>query len=75
MLVARRRKELEVAASAAVAAGAAQAEVFVADMGNSTDCKNLIRETVAKFGGIDTIILNHVSAHPFVTIHSLSFDT
>ena len=49
-----------------MAAGATSAEVFVADMSNATDCQNLVLEAFKKFGGIDTIILNHVRIERFL---------
>lgn len=59
VLAARRREELEAIAAAALDAGAAEAVAISTDMSDASAVTSLIETTVARFGRIDILFLNH----------------
>lgn len=59
VLAARRREELETVAAAALAAGAASALAVPTDMSDAGAVTSLVETTVARFGRIDILFLNH----------------
>lgn len=61
VLAARRKSELEKVADGARRQGAAEVIVIPTDFSNSQEVQTLIQQTVARFGAIDTLILNHAA--------------
>jgi NADP-dependent 3-hydroxy acid dehydrogenase YdfG len=61
VLAARRASELERVAEGARAKGAQDVLVVPTDMSNGPACEALVAAAVAKFGRLDTVILNHAS--------------
>ena len=59
VVAARRQAELEGVVSLALKAGAPAAIAIRADMGLQADCERVINATLEKFGGLDTLIINH----------------
>jgi NAD(P)-dependent dehydrogenase (short-subunit alcohol dehydrogenase family) len=59
VIAARRRAELDKVVAETLAAGAPDAFFVAADMGKAEDCERLVAEALARFGGIDTLVINH----------------
>lgn len=57
-LAARSKEALEDVAKRCLDRGAASVKVIVCDVAKEEDCRRLIQESVAEFGGIDVLILN-----------------
>eukprot|EP00048_Salpingoeca_helianthica_P020464 m.6698 g.6698 ORF g.6698 m.6698 type:complete len:325 (+) comp4844_c0_seq1:33-1007(+) len=61
VIAARRREALEKVAENCRAAGAKEVHVVAVDFSDESNCTHLINESVRLLGGIDTIILNHIT--------------
>ena len=59
VLAARRKSELDAVAAQVLATGCPGALPIVADLGSAEDCERVVSETLARFGRLDSLVINH----------------
>ncbi len=59
VLAARRQSELEAVAASVLAAGAPGALPIAADLGRAEDCERVVNATLARYGRLDYLVINH----------------
>jgi len=74
VIAARRQSELSEVVKLALSAGATDAIAVRADMGLREDCERVINSAVEKFGGVDTLVLNHAMFDEGLFIEREDFD-
>ena len=59
ILAARRKSELEAVAAKVLSNGAPGALPILADLGKAKDCEAVVQQTLAVYGRIDALVINH----------------
>lgn len=73
VIAARKETECQQAATAMTARGKGTAHGVACDVRTNADCENLIRQAVARFGGID-ILINNAGIGGFKTVEEMTPD-